>query len=46
MQPGDVKATYANGDDLIRDFDYKHDTPLDVGVKNFVDWDMEYYQGE
>ncbi|MBL4903146.1 NAD-dependent epimerase [Desulfocapsa sp. AH-315-G09] len=43
MQPGDVQATYANVDDLIRDFDYKPDTPLDVGVKRFVDWYLEYY---
>ncbi len=43
MQPGDVQATYANVDDLIKDFDYKPDTPLDVGVKSFVDWYMEYH---
>ena len=43
MQPGDVQATYANVDDLIRDFDYKPDTPLDVGVKSFVHWYMDYY---
>ncbi len=36
MQPGDVQATYANVDDLIRDFDYKPDTPLDVGVKRLL----------
>ena len=44
MQPGDVQATYANVDDLIRDFDYKPDTPLDVGVKSFVDWYLQYYK--
>ena len=44
MQPGDVQATYANVDDLIRDFDYKPDTPLDIGVKSFVDWYLSYYQ--
>jgi len=43
MQPGDVQATYANVDDLIRDFDYKPDTPLEVGVKSFVDWYLQYY---
>ena len=43
MQPGDVQATYANVDDLIRDFEYKPDTPLEVGVKSFVDWYLEYY---
>ncbi|MEN8200249.1 MAG: NAD-dependent epimerase [Thermodesulfobacteriota bacterium] len=44
MQPGDVQATYANVDDLIRDFDYQPDTPLDVGIKRFVDWYLEYYK--
>ncbi len=44
MQPGDVQATYANVDDLIRDFDYKPDTPLDVGVKSFVEWYLAYYK--
>ncbi len=44
MQPGDVQETYANVDDLIRDFDYKPNTPLDVGVKRFVDWYLEYYR--
>jgi len=43
MQPGDVQATYANVDDLIRDFDYKPDTSLAVGVKRFVDWYRGYY---
>jgi UDP-glucuronate 4-epimerase len=44
MQPGDVQATYANVDDLIQDFDYKPDTPLEVGVKSFVDWYLNYYK--
>lgn len=44
MQPGDVQETYANVDDLIRDFDYKPDTPLEVGVKRFVDWYLDYYK--
>ncbi len=44
MQPGDVQATYANVDDLIQDFDYKPDTPLEVGVKGFVDWYLSYYK--
>lgn len=43
MQPGDVQATYANVDDLIRDFDYKPDTSLEDGVKRFVAWYRKYY---
>ncbi|MBU0943792.1 MAG: NAD-dependent epimerase [Proteobacteria bacterium] len=44
MQPGDVQATYANVDDLIRDFDYKPDTSLEDGVRRFVAWYREYYK--
>jgi UDP-glucuronate 4-epimerase len=36
LQPGDVPDTYANVDDLIREVGYKPDTPVEVGVKNFV----------
>ncbi len=44
MQPGDVPATYANVDDLIKDFDYKPDTTLEHGIEKFVDWYRNYYQ--
>lgn len=44
MQPGDVQATYANVDDLIRDFDYKPDTSLEYGVEKFVEWYRDYYR--
>ncbi len=44
MQPGDVQATYANVDDLIKDFDYKPDTSLEVGIENFVRWYKDYYK--
>ncbi|NMM48056.1 NAD-dependent epimerase [Marinigracilibium pacificum] len=43
MQPGDVKNTYADVSELKTDFDYKPDTPLEKGVKAFVDWYNEYY---
>lgn len=44
LQPGDVPDTYADVDDLIRDVEYKPDTPIEVGVKNFVEWYREYYK--
>jgi UDP-glucuronate 4-epimerase len=43
MQPGDVPATFANVDDLVRDVGFKPDTPIEVGIKRFVDWYKEYY---
>jgi len=44
MQPGDVPATYADVDDLIRDVWFKPDTPIEVGVQRFVKWYRDYYQ--
>lgn len=44
MQPGDVPETYADVDDLIRDVGFKPDTPIEEGIKRFVDWYCEYYQ--
>ena len=44
MQPGDVKDTYANVNDLVDDFDYQPNTPVEVGVKNFAEWFKTYYQ--
>ncbi len=46
MQPGYVPDTYANVDDLIADVGYKPDTPIEVGIHNFVSWYKEYYQVE
>jgi len=43
MQPGDVPDTYADVDALIEDVGYKPDTPIEVGVKRFVDWYREFY---
>lgn len=43
MQNGDVPVTYANVDDLVRDFDYKPSTSLAEGVDKFVEWYKEYH---
>ena len=44
MQPGDVPATYADIDDLIRDAGFKPATPLAEGITRFIQWYREYYQ--
>ena len=44
MQPGDVMATYADVDALVKDVDYKPATPLEEGVANFVSWYKEFYK--
>src|SRR5256886_14371429 len=43
LQPGDVPDTYADIEDLIRDTGYRPATPVEVGVRKFVDWFCEYY---
>lgn len=43
MQPGDVKSTYADIDDLSRDFNYKPDTSLADGIGEFVKWYRGFY---
>jgi UDP-glucuronate 4-epimerase len=43
LQAGDVPATYADVADLTRDVGFKPATPLEVGIKRFVEWYREYY---
>ena len=43
MQPGDVADTWADTEDLAADVGYQPGTPIEVGVKNFVHWYLEYY---
>ncbi|MFK7821274.1 MAG: NAD-dependent epimerase [Planctomycetaceae bacterium] len=43
MQPGDVPQTYADIDALMNDVGFKPATPIEVGIKNFVDWYREFY---
>ena len=44
IQPGDVPNTYADVDDLIRDFDYAPAMPIQKGVENFSDWYKDFYK--
>jgi UDP-glucuronate 4-epimerase len=46
LQPGDVPDTFADAQDLVQDVGYQPDTPIEVGVKKFVDWYLEYYQSD
>lgn len=43
MQPGDVRATYADIDAISTDLGYKPTTPIDVGIPRFVDWYRDYH---
>ena len=44
MQPGDVPDTYADVTALTEDVGYKPDTPIEEGVKRFVEWYRSYYK--
>ncbi|HVX40268.1 MAG TPA: NAD-dependent epimerase [Gemmatimonadaceae bacterium] len=43
MQPGDVRATAADVDDLVRDVGFAPATPIEEGVRRFVEWYRAYY---
>jgi UDP-glucuronate 4-epimerase len=45
-QAGDLPDTYADVEDLLREFDYKPGTPVEEGVKRFVDWYRAYRGGD
>jgi len=44
LQPGDVPATYADVDDLVRDVGYKPDMSVEQGIARFVAWYRDYYK--
>ncbi|WP_419673459.1 NAD-dependent epimerase [Aliarcobacter butzleri] len=43
MQDGDVESTYADVEDLIKDFNYKPNTKLADGIDEFVKWYKNFY---
>mgnify|MGYP003981729709 FL=1 len=43
IQPGDVPDTYADVDDLVKEFGYKPSMPVKQGIENFTKWYREYY---
>ena len=43
IQPGDVERTWADVKELINDYGYQPNTPVEFGVKQFINWYKEYY---
>ncbi|MCG1010970.1 NAD-dependent epimerase [Salinicoccus sp. ID82-1] len=43
MQPGDVRATFANIDEIQEVANFYPSTTIDEGLKKFVDWYKEFY---
>ncbi len=44
MQPGDVPVTYADTTPLEKDFGFKPNTSLRVGLRKFAEWYKEFYK--
>jgi len=42
LQLGDVPDTYADVQDLVKDFNYRPSMSIEEGIKKFVDWYLEY----
>lgn len=43
LQAGDVPATWADVSDLQKDLGYKPNTPIELGVKKFVSWYLDFF---
>ncbi|MDA8157298.1 MAG: NAD-dependent epimerase [Actinomycetota bacterium] len=44
IQAGDVPATYADIDALVKDAGFKPDTSIQTGIRLFVDWYRAYFK--
>lgn len=44
LQAGDVPDTSADVEDLVRDVGYRPATPVEEGIRKFVEWYREYYK--
>jgi len=43
LQPGDVPDTYADVEELVREFSYRPETPVEEGIRRFVAWYRSYF---
>ena len=46
LQPGDVPDTWADTADLAADVGYQPATPVETGVKNFIEWYLAFYKDQ
>ncbi|WP_349264048.1 NAD-dependent epimerase/dehydratase family protein [Longimicrobium sp.] len=42
-QPGEALATFADVEGLARDFDFSPSTPVEVGMRRFVEWYLRFH---
>ncbi len=45
MQDGDVPATFADTTEIVREVGFSAGTPVDEGIRRFVDWYRSYMNG-
>ena len=43
MQPGDVKATYADVSELVEAVGYRPQVSLEEGMGRFIEWYRSFY---
>lgn len=43
MQPGDVPATWADVDDLVKDLGYAPSVSIQEGIDRFVEWYLDFF---
>jgi UDP-glucuronate 4-epimerase len=43
LQPGDVPKTYADIDALVRNIGFRPRTPIEEGIRCFIEWYHAYY---
>jgi UDP-glucuronate 4-epimerase len=44
LQPGDVPKTFADVDALVADIGFQPKTPIEEGIRRFVDWYKDFYR--
>lgn len=44
MQPGDVRKSHADVENLLKDHGYVPKFDVKNGIKNFIEWYLDYYQ--
>ena len=44
MQQGDVPITFADVDDLVKDYKYSPKTVINHGIKKFINWYLKYHK--
>ena len=42
MQQGDVPRTFADVDELIKDYKYSPSTGIKIGIENFINWLLNF----